>query len=221
MVKITADDWGLSKEINQAILQLAQKNKLHYVSVMAGSEHFEFLLEELLKTQVNFSLHLNFTEGNSLSGTESPYLFHGPRRYFFGAMLGLIANEKLVEEATLQIEKAKKILSHRLIRIDGHHHAHLAPGMLVKIQKILFENQILEIRLPSDVNHPGSFLLSCVFKITKGIFKEFKLIPYGYYHCGIKNYRFENYLAHPGVDNGLHDGWSQRRIAEYRGLMES
>lgn len=223
---ITADDWGLSESINEAILDLARSEKLSMVSFMANGACNQYLLSELLETNVKFSLHLNFTEGSPLANPRrlkkilrADDRFRGAFSFYLMIFLRQIPKPDLVLEFTHQIQSASKTLGARLIEIDGHHHAHLSPFFLENVSHLLIQYNIKRIRVPLDWSH---FLSACMGRLLfarKHKLTSFELISYGHYRAGMKiDGAFQHYLAHPGRENGGSSSWDKRRVAEYLAL---
>lgn len=227
-MKITADDWGLSPEINMAILELARAKKISTVSFMANGNYRSYLLQELLCTDVNFSLHFNLTEGKPLASKSKLHTLidkdgnlRGARTFFINLFCFQISRDQMKLEFSHQLSSAKAILGRRLIEVDAHHHIHLAPFFLLSVRDLMKEADIQKIRVPSDWNHPPSALLGKLLLIQRRWLSSFKIVPYGYFKSGRGPSKdFNCYLAHPGLQTCPADRWTMRRRSEYLSLMK-
>jgi len=142
-MKFIVDDWGLSREINQAVLRLAQRDVLFGVSLLVDSDHCDYLLEELLGfSHIEIGLHLNFTT-----------VFQGKKRFSLP-----FSKSKMESQYDSLLLKTQ-----RVNYIDGHHHVHLWPGIASKAIELAQEKDI-KFRVLNDSDHFGSFLLSKYFK---------------------------------------------------------
>ena len=227
-IKFTADDWGLSEGVNDAILDLASTAKIHTVSVMICSPKLNYRLEELLKTNVSFSLHLNLTEGTPLGPVE--YLgaiskngkFLGPVKLFLKVLFYKCALEQLSMEAVTQIKMGQRLFGPRLVEIDGHHHVHLIPGLVERLEEVLLSTSITRLRIPLDSSHFLSAYFGRRLLKRRARAQSLDLISYGYFDprpSKLKSMTFEHYLCHPGLDETESSKWGRRRLLEYKTLQ--
>ncbi len=227
--KFVADDWGMNPKINEAILDLARMNKLQGVSVMVNAPHSNYLLEELKQTSVYFSLHLNLTEGKPISEIKMLRLitntgdFVGPLKLFFYSFTNPAAFKEMIAEGEKQIQRARDLLGDRLIEVDGHHHSHLIPKLLLALLPTILETHITRVRIPSDWRHFFSAFFGSLLLRHKRKMKPLKFIRYGYFYPHLikkSRFRFEYYLCHPGLDTFDHSSWGRRRLKEFT-VLES
>jgi predicted glycoside hydrolase/deacetylase ChbG (UPF0249 family) len=167
----TADDWGLSPGVNEGILALARAGVVRRVSLMPNTAHFETHLKSLSEIPgLELGLHFNLTYGRPLTRLEGRPLFRHetPLSFLVRATWGLRfsreAWSKAIEaEFTAQVEKVKK-LGLNLCYFDGHHHAHLAPGLLdCLLPRLQQELGGVPIRAPFDPKqwlHPTKWVLN-------------------------------------------------------------
>ncbi|MGZ6334179.1 MAG: ChbG/HpnK family deacetylase [Bdellovibrionota bacterium] len=148
----TADDWGLSAGVNRGILMLAQAGVIRRVSLMPNTRWIEQDLSELKKVPgIELGIHFNLTYGRPLTGglTENP----GLRRFFLHWLSPLTRKSALKqavrEELSAQLARLRE-LGVKPVYFDGHHHAHLLPGLLGSVADIVRAAGIPRVRLPYD-----------------------------------------------------------------------
>lgn len=134
-VTICADDFGIHKQVSQAIISLINKQRIHATSCLVNMPNWHWGIAEVSnQDSVHLGLHLNLTEGNGLSK-------------FFATGFSKIA--ALLLKSHLRICCAKAIKAEIICQlntfiqhvgkfpdyIDGHQHVHIFPV----IQQALFE----------------------------------------------------------------------------------
>jgi predicted glycoside hydrolase/deacetylase ChbG (UPF0249 family) len=158
---INADDWGLSPGINEGILDLARRNIVQRVSILASGSFVNDGLAELkaLPT-LTFGLHFSLTFGKTSLGDRIRFLtadgwFHlSPTRVallFF--LSGRDRRKHLDHEVSLLLREQLSVLESYAISpkyLDGHHHIHLIPGIMKSILPILREVGMTQVRIPWD-----------------------------------------------------------------------
>jgi predicted glycoside hydrolase/deacetylase ChbG (UPF0249 family) len=158
---INADDWGLSPGINEGILDLARRNIVQRVSILATGSFVNDRLAELKSLPtLTLGLHFSLTFGKTSLGDRIQLLaVHGrlhlsPTRVallFF--LSGKDRRKRLNREVILLLREQLSILESFGIcpkYLDGHHHIHLVPGMMKSILPILREVGITQVRVPWD-----------------------------------------------------------------------
>jgi len=133
---LCADDYGLSSDVDQAILELASSGRLTAVSCMVL---FERCTPEILadlrahESKVDIGLHLCLTdEGLPLSATQG-YPLKAKPLPAFGAVLkralrGSLPASEVASQVATQYELFLKKCGRRPDYIDGHLHVHQLPG---------------------------------------------------------------------------------------------
>lgn len=141
---ITADDWGLSPGVNEGILALARLGVIKRVSAMARGRSLEHGLAELKALpEVKIGLHFDLTHGGRSPGRVLIDWVHpsGARR--------ARARESVREAFTAQASELERA-GIEIRYLDGHHHIHLAPGMITALAPLLEARGIREVRLPYE-----------------------------------------------------------------------
>ena len=136
---LCADDYGLSHDIDRAILDLCRLGRLTAVSCMVALERCNAqLLQELLvfEKKVDVGLHLCLTDENlPLSSSHGP---HGttPARPFpsFGVLLrralqGKVRRSEVKLEVSRQYDLFREKCGSAPSFVDGHLHVHQLPGV--------------------------------------------------------------------------------------------
>ena len=159
---VTADDFGLSPAVNQAIEQAFTQGILTTTSLMAGAAYVEDAVECAERNpRLKVGLHVVVTRGRAvLPPTEIPdlvdakgnlpvQLFQAGVRFFF--LPGV--REQLEQEITAQFE-AFKSYGLRLDHVNAHNHMHLHPTVFALILKIGRRYGMRSVRIPYEPLFP-------------------------------------------------------------------
>jgi len=156
---INADDFGLSKDINMAIMALMDINLCTDTTLLVNFEESEnaakLAISNDRKNQVG--IHFNLTEGFPLTNKikkESRFCneegsFHYKKEK---RIISLSGSEKVAinEELTSQIQFCRKLgipISHA----DSHNHIHEEPGLFSLFLEILKRQKIPFLRLTNNM----------------------------------------------------------------------
>lgn len=149
LAAVTADDWGLSRGVNEGILRLAREGVVTRVSILVDAAHAAYRLHELAAIPgVELGLHLNLTHGAFSDGR---LLRHsGPAGFLARWCLAGRRGRRVVHaEAVRQLARLAG-LGVEIRYVDSHHHVHLIPGVVDAIAPALRAAGIVELRLPLD-----------------------------------------------------------------------
>ncbi len=155
---ITADDFGISKEANDAILKSFKDGSLTSTCIMANGEAFEHAMEEIFPQclEIGFGVHLNIIEGKTLqnpAGNSLLYSSAGEYNNEFVQLLIKSTNKNFLDEIEtdfrLQIEKvlAKTKVDH----LNSHVHTHAIPNIFKITCKLAKEYGIKYIRTQNEI----------------------------------------------------------------------
>lgn len=138
---ITADDWGLTKEINDGILLLARRSLVKRVSVLVGAKFWRHGLDELVsETSVEIGIHYHLCGAHStrfsMRDTLTGYVNAGGATQFLTCF-------------RLQLDLLQKA-GFQPTYLDGHHHCHVFPGVLASIAIAMRSAGIFKVRIPYD-----------------------------------------------------------------------
>lgn len=155
---VTADDFGLSPSVNQAVEQAASGGVLTAASLMVGAPAAaEAIAVARRLPRLNIGLHLVLTDGWSvLPPREIPALVgrdgrfrHGMVRDSFRCVLGTRVRRQLAAEIGAQF-RAFAATGLRLDHVNTHKHFHFHPLVLGMIIRIGREFGLSAVRLPAE-----------------------------------------------------------------------
>ncbi len=141
--KFVADDYGISKEINQAILDLSRRNIISKISVMPGD--YVISPDTQIAQKVKAGLHVNLTSniennGRGKNKETSPlrlfYLCYIKREINIGQLLDIILRQA-------EFVESKGI---RISYLDTHQHVHIIPHVLMALITVSKRKKINSIR---------------------------------------------------------------------------
>jgi hopanoid biosynthesis associated protein HpnK len=135
---VTADDFGLTRRISEAIGKAHRQGIVTAASLMANSVAFESAVDILkCNPKLDVGLHLNLTEGQPLTpasqipslANSTGFLYDHPFKLGAAMFRGKVSAADLEKEVRAQIERciaAGASITH----IDGHKHVHVLPAAL-------------------------------------------------------------------------------------------
>lgn len=163
---LNADDFGMSKAFNRAVLEGYESGILMSTSLTPNGEAFEDACQNVIPACQNLGvgIHLNIIEGKSLCAdldtlTDSEGNFNNS----FGQLLlksvySEIFLKQVEKEFRAQIEKA--IAQTAITHIDSHVHTHSIPRIFEIVCKLAKEYGIKQIR----TQHEKPYIIPDVFK---------------------------------------------------------
>jgi chitin disaccharide deacetylase len=150
---INADDFGMSKEVNDGIKRAIKAGAVNSVSVMVNMPYFDDAIQFLKKhPEVSVGLHLNITEGGPISSPHATStLLREDNNFFFWVNLMVkyfLKKVSLKEIAAELATQHKKLVSTGLeiSHIDSHHHIHLFPPFFKIVLAFVREKKIPTLR---------------------------------------------------------------------------
>lgn len=133
---LCADDFGLNRQVDDAIISLVENNRLNAVSCMSVGSRLQEDASRLLKVQENanfpvqIGLHLTFTEYSPLSAMPmftSTGTFPSIGSLILRTYLGQINEAEIIGEIERQFSTFHDIFGQVPDFVDGHQHAHVLP----------------------------------------------------------------------------------------------
>lgn len=136
---VTADDYGLHRDINRGIRHCVEQGWVNSVSVgLCGEAADREELRSLVRLQNRFAhldvgVHLMLTESSPLTGCaccrgdDGRFLLHS-RQLASRAFGGRLKGDEITVEWRAQIDRALDA-GLRLSHLDSHQHVHLLPGL--------------------------------------------------------------------------------------------
>lgn len=154
-----ADDFGISKGVNQAIFKAHTEGVLNSTSIMITLKYVSDALKLAQKMpNLNIGLHANLTNENSvLSPEQIPLLVDKNGKFKHGfvnlAVLSLLHPKELKRQAKAeikaQIEKAQS-MGINLTHLDSHRHVHMIPSIFKAFMELCTEHQIKRLRFINE-----------------------------------------------------------------------
>jgi predicted glycoside hydrolase/deacetylase ChbG (UPF0249 family) len=166
---INADDFGMSREINEGTKRAIEQGIISSVSLMPNMPYFDDAVRFLRKyPHVSIGLHFNITEGKPLilpsqAGNlirEDDSFYHWPQmigRFMFKNISPKEVERELIAQYA-KLEKTKLPITH----IDSHHHIHLFPPIYEIVGKFSDKHKINAVR--------GNYFN--VWNLTLGVWKK-------------------------------------------------
>ncbi len=131
---VNADDLGLSKSVNEAILLCYKKGYINSSSIITNTPFFDETVQLVHDNEVitNLGVHINFAEGKPLTNFNyHEYLNHNgewdwekTRKY--SNSLNTEAKNAFLTELYAQVDKALSA-NLTITHIDSHYHLHILP----------------------------------------------------------------------------------------------
>ena len=181
---INADDFGYSKENNEAIKLGYEAGIITSTSLISNLEGFDNAVFEILPQipAIDIGFHFNIIEGKSLKN--QPMLCD-KNGYFNNSYLQLILksnNKNFIKQIEIEFrEQIEKVLKHcKISHIDSHVHTSTIPNIHKLITKLAKEYNIKYLRNPYEKPYivlNKSFNLNFPINILKNILlNSFSLI---------------------------------------------
>jgi chitin disaccharide deacetylase len=156
---INADDFGLTRGVNRAIVELHQAGVLTSATLMATGAAFD---DAVALARANPSLgvgcHIVLTDGVPASDPSAiPTLLGPDRRSFRPSLLdfvqallrGCIREEEIEHEARAQLHRLKNA-GINITHVDTHKHSHLFPQVARPLLRALETESVTAIRNPFE-----------------------------------------------------------------------
>lgn len=197
-VIICADDFGMSENINSAVINLLKKRIINATSCMPNMPAFKSGVTQLRKIYNDFShvgIHLNLTEGTAFTKAASITSndnFLSVSKLLIKSKLRAISYEDVYNELKAQINNFVERWGELPDFIDGHQHVHHFPV----IRKAV-------INLYKDFNmYSKQTYIRSTYKMDKSDFKSLII-----YRSGAKkfyNMLVENNIKHNSTFAGVY-----------------
>jgi len=155
---VHADDLGLSRAFNTAILEAAKAGFLTSTCLRVNGSAYEEAIKEVLPEcpELGMGLHLNLVEGKTtkqcISNSSELYFTDGTYRLGFVGLYRGRKSKNLLQEIEGdyrdQIERALKVCS--LDHFNSHQHSHAIPELFEIVCRLAKEYGIRYVRLPQE-----------------------------------------------------------------------
>jgi predicted glycoside hydrolase/deacetylase ChbG (UPF0249 family) len=162
LVRVTADDYGLSRAVNQGIEALAADGRISAASVMVHPEAELRGISKLVRSGIQLGLHLTLVEEAPLVPVEELQPLLGGRQRLppnYKALLTALARhplhlKKIDREIKAQLARYRA-LGLPLDFVNSHQHVHLFPPIWRRLMRCLGAEMHCAIRL--STHGPRSF----------------------------------------------------------------
>lgn len=157
---INADDFGISRGVNDGIVQAARAGGITSTSVMVNLPDSEDAVARARELEgISLGLHLNLTLGDALTGPSS--LTRGKSAEFYSlpqilalASIGMIEESDIERETLAQIDRMTRA-GFPPTHVDSHRHVHMHPAIYPAVLRAVRARRIAYLRVscePLDVN---------------------------------------------------------------------
>lgn len=154
-----ADDFGISRGVNAAIVEAHTKGILNSASLMVNQQFAAEAVNEAKKMpDLEMGLHLNLTnEKPAANPQEIPLLVGADGKLKNGfvnlLMLSVLQPKKFAAQVETEIRaQVEKYMATglKMAHIDGHRHVHLIPAVFKIVRKIQLEYQVPRVRVMNE-----------------------------------------------------------------------
>jgi predicted glycoside hydrolase/deacetylase ChbG (UPF0249 family) len=161
---VNADDFGYTRGVNRAVLELSAAGALHSTTLMAAGSAFEDAVEQAGRSRLlGIGCHVVLVDGSPILPVDQvrtlldpgsieaetprfrPSLAHFARDLF----LGRINTREIEAEASAQIEKLQAA-GIRVTHLDTHKHTHMFPRVLRPLLRAALGRGVRAIRNPFE-----------------------------------------------------------------------
>ena len=228
---INADDFGINKEVNSAIMSAMELNICTDSTLLVNFENSEDAAKLAISNNKKdkIGIHLNLTEGYPLTTkirNESRFcngdgIFHFKKNKRI-VYLSKSERNAVFEELTSQIQLCRKLgipISHA----DSHNHIHEEPGLLILILDVLKKENIPFLRITNNIGTTS--IQNRIYRNSYNyILRIFKLAGTDYfgstynlctYKKTIQRNSIIELMVHPGLirDNQIFDVYSKENLS--------
>ncbi len=148
-LSICADDYGITHNVNKAIIKLISNKRLTETSCIVLTENFKKDAKKLksFKNEIGIGLHLTLTDFKPLS---KKYVLNVNGKMPSNLSLLIkclqkkIDKKQIFDEIDLQIQNFKKYLGFDPNFIDGHHHVHQFPLIRECLIDVIKKRKLVE-----------------------------------------------------------------------------
>lgn len=180
-VIINVDDLGLSEPVNEAVIRLAQMQRIQATSYMSHGSISADAVRELHNLNIDIGLHLDLTGFNCIGSL---------KHILLTSYLHLWPRTKIQNIINQQLNQFEDTIGQKPDFVDGHQHVHQLPV----IRDILI--RILQQRYHNTV----------AIRCTKPLQKNFKaLLIYNLGGRALKKKLQKSHIAHNFAFGGVYD----------------
>ncbi len=154
-----ADDFGISRGVNAAIIKAHTEGILNSASLMINQEFATEAVEAAKKMpKLEIGLHLNLTNETPAANPQNiPLLVGADGKLKNGfvnlLLLSYLHPRKFAKQAEIEIRAQVQkylITGLKMAHIDGHRHVHLIPAVFKIVRKIMAEYNVPRVRVMNE-----------------------------------------------------------------------
>lgn len=197
---VTADDFGISPGVNNAVIEAHLKGLLTNASLLVSAKYFENAVEMAKEKAPNLKLglHVNLTGGRPVLPVSAvPSLVNGEGNFKYGTvglLISTILKPGIINEISQEIEAQINRLKETgvdIAHIDGHHHVQMIPAIFPIVLNLAEKYSIGRVRVVNEsLLHSFYKTRSANFFINGGIARYALLKSM----CIINNYKTKTYF---------------------------
>lgn len=155
---ITADDFGISQEANDAILKSFQEGSLTSTCIMANGEAFEHAIRTILPQipEIGLGVHMNIIEGKTLQSPNPNSLLYDKNGEYNNGFVKLLLKStdknflnEVESDFRIQIEKVLDKM--KVDHLNSHVHTHAIPNIFEITCKLAKEYGIKYVRTQNEI----------------------------------------------------------------------
>jgi chitin disaccharide deacetylase len=201
---LCADDFGMTKGISEAILDLAAMKRLSATSVMVNRPWWISYGPDLKTLPLSIGLHLNLTLGQPLGpmphlSPNGVFPFHS--ELLRKSLTGSLRQDEIRSEIERQLEAFAAVMGRMPDHIDGHQHIHVLPT----IRRALFEAlHLKKLEGKLWLRDPSDRLLSLLRRRARGKALLVKLLSFRFAQAA-RRYGFRTNQGFSGFSHFKHD----------------
>jgi chitin disaccharide deacetylase len=152
---INADDFGISRGVNDGIVEAAQAGGITSTSLMVNLPASSDAITRARQCpRISVGLHLNLTVGNAISGSSSltqgnSTEFYSLSKLLAAASLGMVNESDVERECLSQIDRMTSA-GFPPTHIDSHRHVHTHPAIYPAVMRAVQARRIPYMRVPCE-----------------------------------------------------------------------
>lgn len=168
---INADDLGLSRGVNDGIIEAAASGGITSTSLMVNlPDSSDAIARVRQHSNVSVGLHFNLTVGNALSGPSSLTQgagaeFYSLPRLIAAASLGMVDESEVERECLAQIDRMTRA-GCPPTHLDSHRHVHAHPAIYPGVMRAVQARRIPHLRIPCEPLRVNASVLGATLKKT-------------------------------------------------------
>ncbi|XP_052245643.1 carbohydrate deacetylase-like [Dreissena polymorpha] len=158
---ITSDDYGYSDTRDDGILECFKSGAITGAAAIVNGVSIESGVAKAKLCGMPLTLHLNLTEGHPVGSNYTTLTNkHGSLLGKMGFQEAIsrnsISGQEIRDEIQSQIDRFTQLTNYKPPKVDGHQHAHVAPGVAEIYADVLHHNGIGMTRLPIETEAEDS-----------------------------------------------------------------